>query len=661
MPQGRKTGTRRAGHQAHRAQHSPENTPEAASARTADILLAGGSLGLLLAIIGSGILAMTHVMDLNPPGCGPGSGCDEATRSVWGSVPGLGWPTAHVGLAFFIAVTAAWIAAMKRGFTDGFMWLVRIGAMVSVALTVVMLVNGYLCRYCLMAHGGNLLFWACAETARRKGAGEDVLPLRAAVGAFVFATLLLIPVEVIARQQTTEQVAETRVEDVQKMIEAPNEEREGFTGRYLLGPEEAAIRIVAFTDYQCPDCQRFETELRGIMAERDDISLSVKQFPMSDKCNKYMPRDMHANACMAARAAEAAGIIGGEVAFWDMHFWLFDEGGEFTDATFPADLREMGYDSQEFINIMLSDQTLELVEQDIEEGMALGLFFTPMVFINGVELRNPHFPGNLTKTIEELSKRNPQPMTVVEAQDTPPTADEKYVNDWAAGRAFNLPQDTHGYPRGTSQPKTDVVMWGDYQDEMTSRIDMYIRFRFHLQEGIRYNFRHFPVDKSCNEFAWETVHPQACMAAQAVESAGILGGEDAWWDMHSSMAVNYLTMRPQLVFDVAENLGLDHEVIRLYMDSGAGAEAIQEDITAGKQFGLNRIPYIFINGKKIDRLTMGGELKIGLIFDHLLGELTEEQKRQMEMLAPRPPQQIRYRDSSQQPSDQSGPQPMVAP
>ena len=36
--------------------------------------------------------------------------------------------------------------------------------------------------------------------------------------------------------------------------------------------------------------------------ERDDVSVSAKHFPFSNKCNASMNQDMHPNACMAARA-----------------------------------------------------------------------------------------------------------------------------------------------------------------------------------------------------------------------------------------------------------------------------------------------------------------------------------------------------------------------
>ncbi len=72
------------------------------------------------------------------------------------------------------------------------------------------------------------------------------------------------------------------------------------------------------TDYQCIDCQKVEREIEEILASRSDVSLSVKHYPMCAEaapgvpCNPYVKQTLHANACWAARAAEAAGILKGD-------------------------------------------------------------------------------------------------------------------------------------------------------------------------------------------------------------------------------------------------------------------------------------------------------------------------------------------------------------
>ena len=138
--------------------------------------------------------------------------------------------------------------------------------------------------------------------------------------------------------------------------EAPAEP-EGFTGRYRIGPEVAPVRVVVISDYQCPDCNTVEDQIREVLDEYKDtgkLSFSAKHFPMSNSCNRYLgSNNMHPNACWAARAAETAGRLRGNEGFMEMHRWLFARKGSFTDAELRQGLVELGYEPNEFITICL--------------------------------------------------------------------------------------------------------------------------------------------------------------------------------------------------------------------------------------------------------------------------------------------------------------------
>ena len=136
-------------------------------------------------------------------------------------------------------------------------------------------------------------------------------------------------------------------ESLAAVVEAASEKHpdgpsSGFVDDDYQGPFEASIRIVFFSDYQCPDCRRVEAEIRALVSERDDISLSAKHFPLCTDCNRHITKSPHPNACWAARAAEAAGILRGNEGFWQMHYWLFDRSGSFTGAELQAGLSEIG-------------------------------------------------------------------------------------------------------------------------------------------------------------------------------------------------------------------------------------------------------------------------------------------------------------------------------
>ena len=69
----------------------------------------------------------------------------------------------------------------------------------------------------------------------------------------------------------------------------------------VLGSEDAPVTVIMFSEYQCPYCQRFETDtfpqIKADFIDTGLIKLIYRDFPLS----------FHANAHVAAEAAECAG------------------------------------------------------------------------------------------------------------------------------------------------------------------------------------------------------------------------------------------------------------------------------------------------------------------------------------------------------------------
>lgn len=374
----------------------------------------------------------------------------------------------------------------------------------------------------------------------------------------------------------------------------------GFTGRYRIGPDTVPMRIVIISDYQCEDCKRVEGEMKAVLASRTDVSLSAKHFPMCSDCNRHARAsnfNPHPNACWAARAAESAGILRGNDGFWKMHEWLFSRGGSFTDAELTAHLREEGFDPTKFEALMTSDETLRLVEADIEEAMALGLQFTPMVFVNGIELEGTRTPGGLARAINNVAATRPVARTA--ANDMPPNATEKIVNDWRKQSARALPADAPEWSVGPAGGTIAITVWGDYQEPRTAEADSLLRAVAREFEGARYTFRHYPINQECNDVATRTLHDQACLAAKAAEAAGSLGGADAYWKMHDWLLRHQGGVSEAAIRGAAPSLGLDPAGLIAAMASPEAAEAISSDARAGKAIGLVGVPTVFVNGKQM--------------------------------------------------------------
>jgi protein-disulfide isomerase len=246
---------------------------------------------------------------------------------------------------------------------------------------------------------------------------EPLAARRALLGmgvGFVIITLALVPAEIHHRakkRSATEAAASESMKTASAASTSaatPTAANHELTGRYRSGPEKAAYRIVMFTDFQCVDCKRVEAEVLAVMAKRTDISFSVKHFPMCTHCNENMGgRNLHPNACWAARASEAAGILKGDAGFFAMCRWLFERSGSFTDTDIKTALPALGFDTAAFLATMHSESTEWLVKQDIEEAINLGVRYTPHMFINGVVFRGWEVPGVVKAVLTELDGNTP--------------------------------------------------------------------------------------------------------------------------------------------------------------------------------------------------------------------------------------------------------------
>lgn len=620
-----------------------------------DGIFIAGLVPLIAAVALTGVLVANHLGSLSLPGCRPGGACEQAAAGPWGKVPGTTWPVSFVGLAYFVGLLCAWLSSKSAGISPPLKNLVRLGMAVSVMYVIALISEGHACYYCIGTHVANLLFWLIVESLR-PAPGAAWKPVVTTAVTFLLASAALGATEwrgkkaEEARQET--QLADSTKEII-KSISNPQKQDDsdstpvtaandvapstdgttpaaaddapdrpwkgGFTGRYRLGPEKAAIRIVLFTDYQCPDCKRSENDILALMNARTDVSVSVKHFPFCTDCNPGVGKNLHPNACWAARAAETAGILRGSDGFWEMHKALFDRGGGFTNPEFDQMLQRFQYVKKDFVDVMQSAVTKQLIESDIREALWLGLHYTPMVFINGRELKGVFAHQAISRAVAEIVATNPPPAT--SENDQPPPAADKYVSDWREGEMKLPGEDINAWPMGVQQgARLHIVMWGDYQEPNTAKADEIIRRFIEGRTDAQYLFRHYPVNQACNKVSQLTKHPNACRMSQAAEAAGLLYGIDGYWKIHDWLMKNQNDYSDQALREAALTMGLMPDALLLKMDSPEVAAGVSFDCELGKRLGLNAVPCIYVNQRFVPRWFRAGDSVLERILQAALEE-----------------------------------------
>lgn len=161
-----------------------------------------------------------------------------------------------------------------------------------------------------------------------------------------------------------------------------------------MGPADAPITIVEFTDYQCPFCHRAQATIDQVLARyQGKVRFVHMDFPL----------DGHPGAVPAARAARCAGEQG---RFWEYHRDLMTQPGSLDRTDLESRAGRLGLAKADFATCLASPRHEEQVRAGFRHGEALGVSGTPAYFVNGRLLSGARPIQDFVEVIEaELASR----------------------------------------------------------------------------------------------------------------------------------------------------------------------------------------------------------------------------------------------------------------
>lgn len=140
------------------------------------------------------------------------------------------------------------------------------------------------------------------------------------------------------------------------------------------GDASDAVTVVEFLDLECEACRAVHPTVQRILQDYGDrINYVVRNFPN------------HNNSVLAAKAAEAAGEQG---MYWEMYNKLLETQGEWGEREEPQTeafiryARELGLNVDAFTASLNSNDYVDKINQDRQDGIAAGVSATPTFFIN---------------------------------------------------------------------------------------------------------------------------------------------------------------------------------------------------------------------------------------------------------------------------------------
>lgn len=167
------------------------------------------------------------------------------------------------------------------------------------------------------------------------------------------------------------------------------------------GNASSSVIIVEYSDFECPACRSYSGVVKQLMVEFETkVAFVYRNFPLTE---------IHANAELAARAAEASGK---QDKFWEMHDLLFEKQDEWANATNPEPLFEsysklLGISVDQFKIDIGSKEVRDFVRAQRVNALKLGLQGTPTFFINGKQIKNPSSVDAFRLLINDAIKSKP--------------------------------------------------------------------------------------------------------------------------------------------------------------------------------------------------------------------------------------------------------------
>ncbi len=174
---------------------------------------------------------------------------------------------------------------------------------------------------------------------------------------------------------------------------------------HVRGDKNARILLIEYSDLECPFCKRFHPTAKQAVSEYNgQVAWVYRHFPLDQ---------IHSKADKEAEAAECAGELGGEDAFWKMTDKIYEvtpsnNGLNLDDL--PKLASQIGLDENKFKACLDSGKYAAHVEEDYQGGIKAGISGTPgNILLDTKTGKNILVPGavpfdSLKSSIDSLLK-----------------------------------------------------------------------------------------------------------------------------------------------------------------------------------------------------------------------------------------------------------------
>jgi uncharacterized membrane protein len=254
-----------------------------------------------------------------------------------------------------------------------------------------------LCPFCTLYYIASLLtlffFYKNSETWQ---------PNFGFLGSFA---LVVIVISLLMRNNINDRIAENEKninaignDLIKQYFSLPNLGTPNYPSIYkLANNNNAPIKMVIFSDFECPACKALSEQIPQIIARYGtNIDISYYFYPLDNSCNPSMQRPLHQYACQAAYAS----VCMPSSDFFQVHEVLFKNQAQFESGYVAKYIKDNKLES-----CVKSNETKDKVSKIIAAATPFNVASTPTFLVNGVKIEGVLPFDQLSIIFDEIVKR----------------------------------------------------------------------------------------------------------------------------------------------------------------------------------------------------------------------------------------------------------------
>jgi protein-disulfide isomerase len=161
------------------------------------------------------------------------------------------------------------------------------------------------------------------------------------------------------------------------------------------GNANAPVELMVFGDYESQETRQLNEVIKDVMRDFEGkLKLIFRHFPLTQ---------IHQRAHKAAEAAIGAGQEG---KFWEMHELLMKHYHQLGIISLKAHAREAGVVNKHFLDQLMNSDFGPTVQDDLREGLAVGITDVPALLINGKIIERPFSLERVSRAIQQALRGN---------------------------------------------------------------------------------------------------------------------------------------------------------------------------------------------------------------------------------------------------------------